>query len=63
MLSPLATWSSDIILQFDGTMIILIDNIAMYIVSLIFKELLGPYHLCQDTSDTYKIGLGLTLSV
>ena len=61
--NPLDTWSSSIILQFDGTLIILIDNIVMYIVSLTFKEVLVPDHLYQDIYDPYTIGLGWTLSV
>ena len=48
VVSPLATLLHDIIIQFDVTLIILIDNIVMDLVSLLFQEVLSPYHLCQD---------------
>ena len=59
----LATWSSSIILQFGGTLINLIDNIVIYIVSIIFKEVSGTYHLYQDIAHPGKLGPGWTLSV
>ena len=61
--SSLATWLSDILIQFDGALIIFIDDVVVDLVSLIFQELLGPYHLCQDIVDPNKLGLNWTLSV
>ena len=59
---PLDTWSSEILLQFNGTLIIVIDNIVMYVVSLIFQKVLGPDHLCNIIYSD-NLGLILTLSV
>ena len=39
---------SAILIKFDGTLVILIDNIVVDILSLLFQEVLGTYHLCQD---------------
>ena len=61
--SLLATWSSTIILQFDDTLIILIDNIVMDIVSLLFQRVLVPYNLCQDIIHPENINLIWTISV
>ena len=41
----LSTWSYAIIFQFDGALVILIENIVIDIVSLLFQEVSGPDHL------------------
>ena len=56
--SPLATWLFDILIQFDGNLIILINDVVMYLISLLFLELLGPDQLCQDIVNPNNIGLG-----
>ena len=48
MASLIANLPSAIILQFNYTLIILIDKIFMDIIPLLFQEPLGPYHLWQD---------------
>ena len=62
MASLLAAWSSFIFLQFDGIMIILIDNIAMNIVYLLFQEVLVPDNLCRYIVGPNKLVLVWTLS-
>ena len=54
---PLATWSSTIILQFDGALVILIDNIVMDLVSIFFQGVTGPDHLGQEIVHSNKISL------
>ena len=54
---PLATWLSAILLQFDDTLIILIDNIVMDLISLIFQEVPGQDHLCQYIVYSENLGL------
>ena len=63
MSSLLATWSSTILLQFDDTLIILIDNIVMDIVFLLFQRVLVSYNLCQDIIHPENINLIWTISV
>ena len=57
MASTLDTWSSAIIIQFDGTIIILIYNIFVDIVSLLSQEILGLDQLCQVITHSNKISL------
>ena len=52
---PLDTLSSAIIFQFDGSLVILIDNSVMDIIFLLFQEVLGPYHLGQDISSPTRL--------
>ena len=44
-------------------MVILINSIVMDLVSLIFQEVLGPYHLGQEIIHFKNIGLSWTLGV
>ena len=59
----LDTWSSYILLQFDGDMVILIDNIGMDLVSILFQELSGPDHLGQYIVHSKNLGLSWTIFV
>ena len=59
----LATWSSIIIFQFDGTLAILIDNIVVDLLSLIFQEVPGPDQLGQKIFHSNKINLSWSLCV
>ena len=60
---PLGTWPSSIILQFDGTLIILIGNTATDLVSLLFQEVSVTDNLYQEISHPNNLGLVWTLSV
>ena len=62
MAIALATWLSAFILKFDGNLIILIDNIVVYLVTLLFKKVSSPDHLCQIIVYYNKIGLSWNLS-
>ena len=43
---PLATWSFVILLQIDGALIILIDDVIMDLKYLLFQEVSDQEHLC-----------------
>ena len=55
--SPLATVLSAILIQFNVTLIILLDNIFMDIISLILQEVSGLDHLCKDIAYSNKLVL------
>ena len=63
MFITFATWLYSLIIQFYGTMLILIDNIVMDLVYLLFQEVLGPDHLCQDIIYYANLGLSWNISV
>ena len=63
MVILIPSWLSSILLELDGALIILIDNIIMDILSLFFQKVVGPDHLCQYIVHSDKLGLSWTLSV
>ena len=58
----LPTWSSAILIQFEGALVISIDNIVMGILFLLFQDVSGPDRLGQDIFHTDKIILIWNLS-
>ena len=61
--SPLVTLFSAILLQFEGSQIIVIYNIVVNLVSLFFQEVSVSDHLCRDIVHFGKLGLSWSLSV
>ena len=49
--------------RFDAVLVILVNNIFVDLISLLFQEVSGPYHLGQYIVHSEKLSLSWTLGV